>query len=340
SSSGGSSTTRGTFNVTISEVDGERWIPGNTRRINETQCRDGSKMIVGLNSLGFSVGTYPFLEVWLRTGNVDCNTSDRITAIVPENRCTQITISQQDSQLISSTFFDVEIPLSEICATGDGLKSIFFLALSGQGSREAAQQYGVLEFNIDRVPPPSPTNLTALPGETQIKLTWSQQGVADIAATWVLVDTLEVGAPDVDGGTTMLDGGAPAECSSSLLRAGVPFNPKDSRPEGLFAERVQNTSSERILNGENWGREFVAAVAMSEDRNGNISRMSEVVCLQYVQTDGFWDRYRQNGGTAEPGCACSTPGARSSGLSASTALPVFLLLSWFAARWRIRRRAR
>lgn len=311
----------------------------NTVPINAAACAQGT-MRVQIQRLPPS-SQYPYMEAWYGAGGGACQQGNRSTRPAGTGNCVKLDIETGAEMIMSRTFYDFEVNIQPVCSSGEGKRSIFFLALSGQNSNEDAAYYAELVFNVDLTAPAVVQNVASSPGETEIPLSWTPPDTSQYF--WVLVDiNAGPGGNDDDAGSNPL-------CNSSLIRAGAPFDPSavgalDNLPDGVIYKYFQGRTSETTFNSDDWGDSMLgAATVIAADKAFNPSVMSEVVCLNAVKTSGFWDRYRENGGTAEPGCACSVPGAgaRSRGLNVTTGLPVLGLLAFGFTRWRrIRRRAR
>jgi MYXO-CTERM domain-containing protein len=145
-------------------------------------------------------------------------------------------------------------------------------------------------------------------------------------------DKNPVGGLSLDG-----DGGASVEgeCTSEILKQGEDVNLDelaDNRNIGI--DEVPGKVEKTTVSGDSLGARRVAMAVVAADLAGNISQISNVDCLQVVATNGFWDTYKANGGEAETGCACSTPGTRTS--LGSGLVPIALVV----VAWGMRRRAR
>jgi MYXO-CTERM domain-containing protein len=297
---------------------------------------------------------YPYLEVWYSTGTGACNQADRATRVGTNQNCTKLVSSRDSQQINSFSVLNTTVQIQPVCdlnsdksgGSRQGPQTLWFLLLRSQGSAEAAQFYRAFTINIDTLPPEEPTNVEAGSGQTDIPLTWD----LPLSSTnfYVIADYSEGAAVnDQDGGVA--DAGAEAsgssDCTSRYIRAGNRFDPNVKVP-GLLIRETGSVSTEMSFDGRDFGGVKKVPVAVAaEDLAGNISVLSAVQCLTVTQTTGFWDRYKSPegggpGGVAEPGCACSVPGARTSGPRAILVTPVALLLVGAYARRRIRRRAR
>jgi MYXO-CTERM domain-containing protein len=136
--------------------------------------------------------------------------------------------------------------------------------------------------------------------------------------------------------TGPFDNGGPL-CPSRFLIAGSKFNPKDKLPAGVFAKFIDKKVSSTTFTGSEIGSKLAAVAVISDDLAKNNSVLSNISCLQVVETNGFWEKYKATGGDAEQGCVCSTPGAGKRGTS-KTLLPWLAGLLGIVGFWRTRRR--
>jgi hypothetical protein len=309
--------------------------------IGKIACDEGS-ITVTVSRLPTSEA-YPYLEAWYASGQGACNQANRNTRMTENQNCTKLDIGDDAGQIRGRTFYNVKVPIGPLCGS-DGAKSIFFLGLRSQDSAEEAQFYGVLTFTLDTEPPGPAYNVHGGTGETQIPVEWSLPATS--LYTWILIDTqaqLSDGSDRTEGADA---GTSDALCTSALLRKGASFDPNDelaksTLPEGIVLKEFDGRATKTTFNGEDWPNKVAAVTVIAADRARNVSTMSEVACLKVVKTSGFWDKYRANGGNAEPGFGCAASGVstRSAGFAA-TALPLLGLVGFALIRRRIRRRAR
>jgi len=309
-------------------------------------CKDG-KIEVTISGLPNSP-QYPYLEVWYGTGMGQCNQADRATRVNSSQNCTRLEAQRDGEQINSFTVLNTWVEISPVCGLNaeetegskQGPQTLWFLLLRSQGSAEAAMFYRAFTINIDTDAPAAPTNVKAGSGQTEIDVSW-ELPTTSITNFWVAADYSQ-GAlmDDSDAGP-----GGSAECPSSYLRAEKMFDPNAKAP-GLLIRATNSIATELTFSADDFqGAKIVPVAVAAEDLAGNVSLMSEVKCIKVTNTSGFWDRYKSpdgdsDGGLAEPGCACSTPGRRPSRSGVVLAAPVALLLVGGYARRRIRRRAR
>jgi hypothetical protein len=311
--------------------------------IGKARCAEGTITVTVRNLQGGN--SLPYLEAWLATGSSNCQQGDRATRNPADADCTKLTIPDTNQvQVGNRAYYDVTLQLGPTCDS-DGTRPIYFLQLESENSTANATSYGVLQLKVDTTPPQPPTTTNAngeASGQTVIPLTWKANTI-DTNYYYALVDWGATTTGEFDAGVT--DGGLPdganPGCPSGVLRKGKDFNP-DSIPNGILSTRLEGgLKSSYDFDGMDFhGAKTVPAVVVAQDLAGNTSVMSDVVCLKVTKTTGFWKRYEDDGGTAGPGCACSTPGARGARGKLLYGLPVVLVLGWAFARTRTRRRAR
>ena len=308
-------------------------------------CKEGS-IEVTISGLPNSP-QYPYLEVWYGTGMGQCNQADRATRVNAAQNCTRLEAQRDGEQINSFTVLNTWVKIDPVCdlnaaeteGSKQGPQTLWFLLLRSQGSAEAAMFYRAFTINIDTVAPEAPTEINAGSGQTEIDVSWVLP-TTSITNFWVAADFSE-GAlvDDSDAGV------GSGECPSGYLRKGKIFDP-NGRPPGLLIKSTNSIATELTFSADDFmGAKIVPVAVAAQDLAGNISVMSDVKCIKVTNTTGFWDRYKSpdgssDGGLAEPGCACSTPGARPSSSGVVLAAPVALLLVGAFARRRIRRRAR
>jgi hypothetical protein len=304
--------------------------------VGKRACDQGT-ITVTLGSLPV-VDSYPFLEAWVATGNGMCNAADRNSRSTTSGNtlnCTKIDLGD-NGRNVPRPYATLDVPIKDALCGSDGKWTIFFLALTSQNAAEMAQSYGTVTFTLDTMPPDPPNGLHGGPGETQIEMKWNLPAGEKTQYSWLLVDTNPApGGADVDGGDA--DAGTDV-CHSNVMREGGDFDPNMVLPAGVFLTTEEQTQSSHTFNGDEdfFGSKLVSMTVVSGDRAGNPSKMSNIACVEVVPTSGFWDRYRNNGGTAEPGCACSAPGSRSGGMGLLAGLPSVALIGLLAVRRRRR----
>jgi MYXO-CTERM domain-containing protein len=191
--------------------------------------------------------------------------------------------------------------------------------------------YGVYELPLDVIPPNAPMNVKGGDGETQIRVTW-ERADTNIARNWIVWDpkpyTASAGdatsdasvdsgmsgsggssADEEDGGTS--NAMSDSSCLSSVLMAGQEID-IDKLPAGIHRKQAVGDVESADLSGSDINSSRAAVAVVAQDLAGNWSVLSNIACVNVVDTSGFWDEYKVDGGDAEPGCACSLPGSGAS----------------------------
>ena len=282
-----------------------------------------------------NAATYKFIEVWLATGDKQCNASDRSTRVPTEKNCTKLVRPEGDQNTCTGLCQNIKVKLGPMCTDYEGPQQLYFLALKSNNSSEQADVWvSINNLNIDKTPPTPPSDVVGGSGETQIPLTWTRSGEQRILY-WVVTDENAS-----EGGTD--DAGAEIQCSSSNLQAGAPFDPTGTVfPDGIATHNVGSSRGDTTFNGDEFTpHTLVAAWVVARDHAGNFSNLSNTACLNVVHTTGFWDRYKTNGGDAESGCACTSIGSARSdshrGRAVLIELSALFAMAWLAARRRRR----
>jgi hypothetical protein len=227
---------------------------------------------------------------------------------------------------------DFTIPVSAACGLGDGQRSFFILPVNTIQGTDTVTNFSKVTLTIDTTPPTAPSSVKGGAGQTEIKVSWTQP--SDTYYFWVIVDT------NVSIGTD-LDSGINSDCLSTSLTAGANFDPESANlPDGIWVKHINEKASSATLSSDDFGiTEGKAAVAvMAEDLGRNRSLVSNVACLDIVPTVGFWDKYKQGGGLAEQGCACTALGTDQHHAPRALGALGLVGLVWVARR-RVRRRS-
>ena len=261
-----------------------------------------------------------------------------------ENPCIQLgaTVSYDPN----ANPLKVEVPITaDLCSEGLETDATIYLLPSNSDTISGdVTGYGCFSYKFDAKPPAAPTNLNRPQGERTLTLTWtasSDQSVQQYVAfydnnvptgdgpTTPTDDDAGTVLPSSDGGIT---GTTNVDCPSDFLIPGEFLDP-DNLPDGVGAESETGQFIEKInISGAALDREVTPVAVAAIDRAGNIGPLSEVTCLEKVDTVGLWELYKDNGGQAEGGCACTTLTRH----SAAGALPIGVALMglWWAGRRR------
>lgn len=236
----------------------------------------------------------------------------------------------------------------------ESMPKIWFLAVSTpKGSEDVKTLYTMLEtLRLDTSAPAPPTGVKGGSGEKQIPVEWDASG-SDLETFIVLIDPQATagggasgsGASGSGGGGADEDGGAddePAtgggassdgECRSSVL---TPNGSIEGLPSSVRRKTINEATATGIdLSPNDIDGELAAVAVVAVDEAGNASRMSALACVKIVPTDGFWDRYQQEGDPVAGGCPCTAAGPA----QLDTGWPVALALAFIARSARRRRRS-
>jgi hypothetical protein len=250
---------------------------------------------------------------------------------------------------------------------------LWFLPVSMKMSVEDVNSaYGRFDrLQVDTAIPTPPVYVKGGEGENTIPVSW-QGGQTHLKGFKVYIDP-NAGSPGSSGGGAgdqgtsgsnggvAEDGGAAGDGGSAIADAGVgvistgsvdggvitsapnPDCPSSvlfggGDPTELPSSVRKKTLDEPNATGTNLsptqiGSRHAAVAVVAVDLAGNESVISNVECVNVVETTGFWDRYTTNGGEAESGCPCSAMGAAQARDAWPVALAV-IALAWSARRRR------
>jgi hypothetical protein len=280
---------------------------------------------------GFSVGASSPKYVEIYKGTNCANTEGRDN--LGDDDCVRVSYQNRTQ---NTTLQQFKIPIEELCST-NGAATVWFLPVDTLDTNATVMPYGVYEVPLDTLAPNAPTNVKGGDGETQIQVSWERSDT-NISRNWIIWDpkpiTSTVGASDAgltaDGGgadsaaagsgaagqdETDADGGTTpigqTVCGSPLLTPGEAID-VDKLPKGLHRKEARGDVESFQLSGDEIDSPRAAVAVVAQDLAGNVSLLSNVACVNVVDTTGFWDAYQQNGGDAEAGCTCSLPGSRTS----------------------------
>lgn len=281
-----------------------------------------------------SVVTTRYIQVWTAAvASANCGTPTARMGVTPA--CTMVTVDPSVTMYQTGvTSFPMMITARQLFGSCDsGQKSFFFFDVASTAADVsttfASGSYYELDIAIDATAP-----------EPRV-LTGDAAGDATVSVSYTGANDLGL-APKITayfdpGGCSGGDGGA----SSSLIPG--------TAPTGTGIEVTSNTSPAVISTASfGWGSDssYSASGALAitvTDSAGNVSTLSNVVCVQHVPVMGFWDAYcASHGMTAEQcthnysGCSVSTPSRRIDlGALAGLAL-VFGAIAFRGARRRSR----
>jgi MYXO-CTERM domain-containing protein len=348
-SSNTTTTTTGGISVQLKTVGDQAYTSQAFRRtpLGKTQCDKNVDLTFRLSLLAIGAAAPKYIEVYQ---GVSCYSSDAKDGIGDD--CDRITYFNRNSSSIQ----DIMLPLKDFC-TAEGDVTLWFLPVNTLNSTATIMPYGVFELPLDVIPPNAPTNVKGGNGETQIRVTW-ERADTNIARNYVIwdpkpiTDTTPVdsgvaadggdgagaagsGGSEDDGGTDT--GSVDPSCVSPLLNPGAMID-IDNLPKGLHKKEAVGDVESFELSGDDINSPRAAVAVVARDLAGNVSVLSNVACVNVVDTSGFWDEYKVNGGDAEAGCACSLPGSPANGRhTAGGLLAMFAVLGLAVARVRRKR---
>lgn len=265
-----------------------------SRSVNKADCDSGATLTYQVNDSPLN-GDY--WSVYFTTAGSNCSTSEgREGTSDTTTKCTAV---GPPVQVTTSSFphdFKVELT-EELCEASK--VTIYFLNaensdFSGVDTTNACR---TVELLLDTTPLTSPTGLNGGSGENSIKVNWTANDDPTLQDYIVFVDTLPSGHRP--------DGGASDTCESSHLVSGTILSP-ESLPDSVITQIA--SGSEVSIDTGKLPNDYAAVAVAARDRSGNLSELSDQACLNVVETRGYWETYKANGGEAEAGCACSTPG--------------------------------
>lgn len=287
-------------------------------RINIADCEGGAELQFELTTSLLGSTSISVVEVWVGSGaDAQCALSaNRTTNLNPAPNCWPVGIqrgvtSAVDFKIAVEKLFDRD---GKKCpASGGNAYSVYFVPLASETSQKPSAPpealvvpgspiKAVLRLYNER--PAAPTNPSPSSGESTVGLSW--KGISNS-----MVGTKYRVYYEVSGG----DGGdAGQACGSGALVAGAP-------PPSANSEAVESGSVVRgsIVSGKSdrldgldrlgvaIGDEVAAAVA-TVDIADNESELSEIVCIERVETEGFYERYQKQGGTGLDTCSAHAQG--------------------------------
>lgn len=232
---------------------------------------------------------------------------------------TDCAMQNRDTEDASCDFvrdFDIEdrqeldVPI-DAALTGcpNGMKTLWFLAVdSTQSGEEVGANYASRDVHFDTSAPSAPSDVEGGAGEREIPVSW-ETDETEAQRFDVYIDDQATRGDDGAGA----DGGVSGDgkCSSTRLHAGTPA---DSISKRVHKKSIKEASANGIdLSSADISGDFAAVAVVVVDEAGNESVLSELACVEVVPTEGFWERYRTNGGDAVEGCECRAQPGRTRG---------------------------
>lgn len=279
--------------------------------IGKDQCDQKVNLTFRVSNLAIGPASPKYIEIYRGTA---CNTTEGKDG-VGDDDCQRIKYVNRNSSSIQ----DIELPLADLCDS-EGDVTLWFLPVNTLDTNANVSPYGVFQLPLDVIPPNAPTNVKGGDGETQIQITW-QRADTNISRNWIIWDPKPITSPTVtdsgagvsgaedDGGTS--SGSSDGSCGSALMSQGMMID-VDKLPKGLSKKELRGDVESGELSGDLINSPRAAVGIVAQDLAGNFSVLSNITCVNVVDTSGFWDDYKINGGEAEGGCACSLPGSTGS----------------------------
>jgi hypothetical protein len=224
--------------------------------------------------------TEPVLAVYSGT---NCQTANaRLGTNGSSMTCEEVT--HMDVTNASSSRVEITINATLLGCEGEVFEdlTLFFMRLPSATSGEDATAWGVIEIPIDTKAPPAPTEVSDDgEGESAIPVDWTFEGT-DVNRFYVCWDPASEG------------------CASSVLVAGADVDPSNPAIECDTATASQRSTT---LSGAAAIGQEVAVAVIAEDLAKNRSVLSNIGCVTGVETTGWLDLHKAQGG--ETGNTCS-----------------------------------
>jgi hypothetical protein len=302
--------------------------------------------------------TFNDLQMWIGTDAMTCATATSRTSTIAAT-CWQIETSTIGGSRSSFADTNFQIParyLIDPVGDGDctspgtlrGTVATNYLSLIVTTSAGQNMVGTALAIPYDLNPPDVPTNVTAVPGEGAVTVSWrattttasttddsgtstaTTTASTDLAGFYLLcnppanagddagADAGAAGGLDVPDLTFGDDAGTSSTCPA--------FSVSDAQLyETAFFNRyvrgartstsATSATADNLTNGVPY-----RCVVVAEDNAGNRSVSTSSQCVIPLPVTDFWERYRQSGGAAQPiGCG-ARPGARTGALLACISL--------------------
>ncbi len=290
--------------------------------VGKSQCTSGVNFAFTASGYGMAV---PVLELWASSSaGKDC--SDAANRSSPNNQppvcwlvasetnvqpATSTTLKAEAIELFSQDgkacdevtnlpYYAYLVPLASPTQPGTAMAPP---AITGVTILRAV-------FTLYTQTPKAPTAVSGRSGETTLGISWKKASGADVNTSYRIY--YDVGQGEGDAGV---------ECGSGGLVAGQ--DPKDN---DTIDYKVEKTEGGSISGSLVEIGDLVAVGVVTVDGGGNRSALSEIVCIEREQTDGFYDRYERANGNGLEKCSLHAPGKASwSGWGSLTMLALALV---------------
>lgn len=286
-----------------------------TRPISLAECNAETKLTFRFNN--FTTTTQKVISVFQGT---DCQTGTNRTGMNPT--CFARTIAADTSNIVDNgTLIISAKELFPTCEqTQNRTDTFFFLVLPAANSADNSTEFQSIKITLDPVAPAAASDLAGGAGDSTVSLAWTAPSGAatSLYGTHVFVDTAGCA------------GGTP---SSLLLIPG-------SAPTLAPIRFVTGTAATLSLNPSELGLGYgdAAAVAISfVDSARNESLLSNLTCIERVQTTGYWDAFCQanpDNKSCTTSGGCSLARANTSTGQASWLFILGAFLAFRGKRWR------
>jgi hypothetical protein len=159
------------------------------------------------------------------------------------------------------------------------------------------------KFTYDLSPPKPPQNVVAGPGEESIVATFEASGDTD-------VNKYRIYCAEDEGG-----------CTSSVLTADMDVSAEARECGSTNAALATQITGTGLMNGVSY-----AVALASEDKLGNVGKLSPLSCAVPQEVTGFYEAYRAAGGKAGGGFCTFAPARHGAGALFGLALAGLALL--------------
>lgn len=339
--------------VELEAIDDNTDIVGSNARVpNGAECLDGAPLTFRIRNLPSNTN----LIVYAGTGGQDCSRADVRNSTTTDSGCNFLT-SMMLQPASGTAGFTTKVNLDDgvnCTSTGDDTTRIYFFPTAGESLMNDYPAYGCYNLRVDARPPTTVTGLNHPRGERLLTLEWEplndvtvqkyvaffdngtaggDGGMTDAGVTAQPSDDLDAGGTADDGGVSSTAvGDTNPDCPSSVLREGAILD-VTNLPDGIRTEsQTGNTSNSLEIDARKLASPVVPVAIAAVDQAGNVGPLSEVVCMEIVDTIGFWEQYKNKGGAAEGGCACSA--GPQAGAASATPIGLVMLGLWLRARRR------
>ena len=244
--------------------------------LNAKQCEADANVVFELRNVDTSAKN---VDVWQ---GADCNTM--AARIGDAMNCVYIGTKATEEQ----TQLEVEFPASQLaCEGADKTVKLFFLPVTMSMAADDVTTFAEFSLEVDTLPPAAPTGVTGGSGQNQIPVSWdaTESEVERFLVYWDAIPS--------DGA-----------CESDVIAAGDEVDP-DSPPVADNPKVAGMSATKLNLGGGDINGDRAAVAVQAQDLAGNVSPLSEIVCVDVIPTVGYYERFQQNGGGDTEGFNCN-----------------------------------